>query len=78
MKLVQICTPLLLALLLSGCSCVVWGPGPKESPSGVRGHGQRTPQVFEIPAEKKDNQQDELHSIAKQLTARDHSSLRHR
>ena len=76
MKLVQICTPLLLALLLSECSCVVWGP--KESPSGVRGHGQRTPQVFEIPAEKKDNQQDELHSIAKQITARVYSSLRHR
>ena len=72
MRLESVCTLLLLALLLSGCSCVVWGP--KESPSGVRGHGQRTPQVFEIPAGEPI--EDELQSITSQLTASDPSGLK--
>ena len=66
-------TLLLLASLLCGCLCVVWGP--KESLSGVRGHGQRTPQVFEIsPAGELI--EDELQSIASHFTANNPSGLK--
>lgn len=63
----------LLALLLGVvlvCEsyCAVWGP--KDSPSGVRGSGQRRPQVFELPVDS-DNLEDELQDVFNQAAQTD-------
>ncbi len=54
---------LLLAVLASESYCTVWGP--KDSSSGVRGSGQRRPQVFDIDIE------DELQEVFSQATQAD-------
>lgn len=60
MKLSSICALLLIAAAVQESCCVVWGP--------KKSKGQRTPQVFEVPAEGSldeeiDESVDEFHTV---------------